>query len=60
MALAGPERVTSLTIMCSRATPFPAFTDLAAALRRGEAYLALLDALCERVADTPLAQAGRA
>lgn len=35
VALAAPDRVASLTIVCSRATPFPAFADTAAVLRRG-------------------------
>lgn len=36
MALLAPQRVRSLTIVCSRHTPFPAFADAAAALRRGD------------------------
>jgi pimeloyl-ACP methyl ester carboxylesterase len=35
-ALAAPGRVRSLTIVCSRATPFPPFAATAASLRRGE------------------------
>jgi pimeloyl-ACP methyl ester carboxylesterase len=36
MALSAPERVGSLTLICSRDTPYPAFDIAAAALRRGE------------------------
>ena len=35
VALAAAERVASLTVLCSRATPFPAFAQAAEALRRG-------------------------
>lgn len=35
VALAAPDRVASLTVLCSRATPFPAFTATAEALRTG-------------------------
>jgi pimeloyl-ACP methyl ester carboxylesterase len=36
VALAAPQRLASLTILCSRATPFPAFAASAESLRRGE------------------------
>jgi pimeloyl-ACP methyl ester carboxylesterase len=36
LALLAPGRVQSLTLVCSRDTPFPAFASAAAALRRGE------------------------
>jgi 3-oxoadipate enol-lactonase len=36
VALAAPRRLASLTILCSRATPFPAFTASAESLRRGD------------------------
>jgi pimeloyl-ACP methyl ester carboxylesterase len=36
VALAAPQRVCSLAILCSRASPFPAFSEIAASLRRGE------------------------
>jgi pimeloyl-ACP methyl ester carboxylesterase len=36
LALLAPGRVQSLTLVCSRDTPFPAFAGAAAALRRGE------------------------
>lgn len=36
IALAHPDRVVSLTIVCSRDTPVPAFADLARAVRAGE------------------------
>jgi pimeloyl-ACP methyl ester carboxylesterase len=35
LALAAPERVRSLTLICSRDTPFPAFAGAAAKLRAG-------------------------
>lgn len=37
LALAAPERVRSLTILCSRDTPFPAFAPVAEHLRAGVA-----------------------
>ena len=37
IALAAPERVRSLTMICSRDTPYPPFAAAAAALRRGDA-----------------------
>jgi 3-oxoadipate enol-lactonase len=36
VALAAPRAVSSLTILCSRATPFPAFASAAASLRHGD------------------------
>jgi pimeloyl-ACP methyl ester carboxylesterase len=36
VALLVPERIRSLTILCSRAAPFPAFAAAAAAVRRGD------------------------
>ena len=36
VALAAPRRLASLTILCSRATPFPAFAASAESLRRGD------------------------
>lgn len=36
LALRHPEKVASLTLICSRATPFPAFALAATGLRRGE------------------------
>jgi len=36
VAFAAPQRLASLTILCSRATPFPAFADTAESLRRGD------------------------
>ena len=36
VALAVPQRVRTLTILCSLDTPFPPFADVAAGLRRGE------------------------
>jgi pimeloyl-ACP methyl ester carboxylesterase len=36
LALHHPEKVASLTLICSRATPFPAFADAATSLRRDE------------------------
>ena len=36
VALAAPRRLGSLTILCSRASPFPAFTANAESLRRGD------------------------
>ena len=36
VALAAPRRLASLTILCSRATPFPAFATSAESLRRGD------------------------
>jgi len=36
VALAAPGRLASLTILCSRATPFPAFAAIAESLRRGD------------------------
>jgi len=36
VALAAPLRLASLTILCSRATPFPAFAASAESLRRGD------------------------
>jgi pimeloyl-ACP methyl ester carboxylesterase len=36
VALAAPLRLASLTILCSRATPFPAFVASAESLRRGD------------------------
>jgi pimeloyl-ACP methyl ester carboxylesterase len=35
LVLAAPERTASLTVLCSRATPFPTFSATAAALRDG-------------------------
>ncbi len=35
-ALLAPQRVQSLTLLCSRDTPFPAFAAVAAGLRRGD------------------------
>lgn len=37
IALVAPERVRSLTMICSRDTPYPPFAAAAAALRRGDA-----------------------
>lgn len=36
LALAAPRRVASLTVLCSRASPFPSFSTAAEALRLGE------------------------
>jgi 3-oxoadipate enol-lactonase len=36
VALAAPRRLASLTILCSRATPFPTFAGSAGSLRRGD------------------------
>lgn len=36
VALLAPQRVRTLTVVCSRDTPFPAFAPAAARLRRGE------------------------
>ncbi len=38
IALEAPERLASLTIVCSRATPFPPFADGAESLRRGDPF----------------------
>ncbi|MBV9096025.1 MAG: alpha/beta fold hydrolase [Streptosporangiaceae bacterium] len=36
LALLAPDRIRTLTLICSRDTPYPAFAAAAAALRRGE------------------------
>jgi pimeloyl-ACP methyl ester carboxylesterase len=64
LALLVPERVRTLTIMCSRDTPFPAFADTARALRAGaspavDASLARWFTPAELADDGPAVQAAR-
>jgi 3-oxoadipate enol-lactonase len=57
-ALAAPERVRRLSLVCTRSGPFPAFADLAVAVRAGTARP--LDSMGRWFTAAELAQAGPA
>ncbi len=64
LALLAPHRVRALTLICSRDTPFPAFSAAAAALRRGdavdsEAVLGRWFTAAERQAEGPVVRYAR-
>lgn len=64
LALAAPELVTGLTVMCARATPFPSFVEHAATVRAGaDVTRSTVDRwfLAEEVTDDgPVVRAARA